>query len=188
MRTLTAPAIAALGSPDVPMALLLELGYSTVIYANSSAVTIDHAGHAWLGAGALGSVDAVRDSSGEMTGLKFTLSGVPTENIALALTESARNKSCKLYLAILDPATHAVLDAPLIFSGVLDQMPISEGQGSSTLGVTAIHVGQLFSRPKPLRYTDGDQQRLYPGDTSMRFLNSQSQHKDVWPAASWGRR
>jgi hypothetical protein len=194
MRTdLTPQAIAALNSGAMGLCLLLEMGYSPVVYLNSSAVAIEFAGNTYLGAGSLGSVDSITNGGGQITGLNFSLSGVPTESIALALTESARNKSCKLRLGIFDADTTALLDAPVIFTGVLDQMPITEdlreGQvGTSVLGVTAIHIGQLYSRPKPLRYNMSDQQRLYPGDTSMRFLVSQAGHKDVWPSKEWGRK
>lgn len=187
MRTISAPALTALAGASVPMVMLLELGFSTVIRAASSAVDIVWSGQTWTRTGNLGAIDPVRDTSGEITGLKFSLSGVPSANIALALGQTARGKTCKLWCAVLDPATHAVLDAPLIFSGELDQMPISEEEGSSVIGVTAIHSGQLFKRVRMLDQTDTTQQRLYPGDTSRRFLISQANHKDVWPAASFGR-
>jgi hypothetical protein len=90
-------------------------------------------------------------------------------------------------LAVLDPATQAVLDAPIVFTGTLDQMPINHGAQTSTIGVTAIHRGETYRRPKPLRYTDGDQQLLHSGDTCMRYVISQSQVQDVWPAASYFR-
>ncbi len=188
MRTLSAAAIAALNSPSVPLVLLLELGFSPMVRANSSTVDIEHFGETFLRTGNLGAVDEVRDSTGEIAGLKFTLSGVPTENISLSLSQSARGKSCRLWLAILDPETHAVLDAPLIFAGELDQMPITMQGSSCTIGVTAIHQGTLFKRPRTLQQTESAQQRLYPGDTSRRFLISQANHKDVWPAASFGRK
>ena len=57
-----------------------------------------------------------------------------------------------------------------------------------TIAASATHKGALLRRPKPFRYTDGDQQRVSSGDTSLRFVVSQSQKRDVWPAASWGRK
>lgn len=187
MRTLSAAAVAALGLPSVPLVLLLELGFSTAVRVNSSNVDIDYGGYTWMRTGSLGSVDAVRETSGELSGLKFTLSGVPTENIALALGQSARTKTCKLWCVILDADTHAVLDASLIFAGELDQMPISVQGNSATIGVTAIHHGQLFRRPRTLLQTESAQKLLYPGDTSRRFLVSQANHKDIWPSATYGR-
>ena len=87
--------------------------------------------------------------------------------IALALGESARNKSCVVYLAVLDPVTHAVADVQTLWRGTLDQMPVSEDGSSSVISVTALHRAKLFQRVKPLRYTDGDQQKGCPARAGM---------------------
>lgn len=185
MRSLDPASVTALSSANPALVLLLEMQYATPLYVNSSSITIDWGGNSYLGAGALGVVDAVRDTAGEITSLKFVLSGVPSDAIALALGESARNRACLLRLAILHPDTYAVIEAPLIFSGVLDQTAITEGGETATVGVTAVHMGALLARRKSLLYTDADQKKLYPGDTSLRFVVSQSQKKDVWPASNW---
>jgi len=163
------------------------MGYSTPVRLCSHNVSVDWDGQTWLGAGPLGQVEAVRESSGEIVGLQFQVTGVPTSEISLTLTESARGKPCQLYMGILDPDTHAVLDAPLIFPGILDQTTIQDDptKGTSAIAVSAIHMGKLMSRIKSVRYTDVDQQKLYPGDTSLRFITSQANHQDVWPAAAF---
>lgn len=183
MRTLTSGAITALTGAQVPIVLLVEMMFATPLRVASSAVPIVWNGFTWLGAGPLGAVDAVKDASGDAQALQFTLSGVPSENIALALTESARNKACTVRLAILNPATHAVEDVSTIGVFMLDQLIINGG----TIGVTAYPMSRVFARPKPLRYTDGDQQLVSAGDRALEFLPSQAQHQDIWPASSWFR-
>jgi hypothetical protein len=187
MLTLAPAAAAAIASPQLAVAYLLELGFSTPVRFNSTPNTIAWAGNDWLGAGSLGKVEAVRDAIGELSKLQFTLSGVPTEAIALALGESARGVSCRLYFAIMDADTHAVLDAPLLWPGELDQMPIRQEATTCSIAVTAVHAGRVLQRPKYLRYTDADQRRIAPGDSSGRFVVSQAQHQDIWPAASFFR-
>lgn len=189
MRSLTAPELAALSAPTVGAVLLLEMLYSPVpLRANSSAVDIAWGGQTWLRTGGFGGVDAVRDTTGEITALKFVLSAVPQDALALALASSARNVPVTLRLATLDAGTHAVVGAHVVFQGVGDQTPVTEGADSSTIAVTAQHLGTLLRRRKPFRNTDLDQQRRYPGDTSRRFVVSQAQKKDVWPSSEWGRR
>ncbi len=185
MRSVSAPAQAVLAGPVVPLCLLLELAFAPVVRLCTGAVTIEYGSQLYFGTGSLGAVEAVTDEVQSTTGLRFTLSGVPLDSIALALAETVRGTACTLRSAILDPATHAVLDAPIVFTGTLDSMPITHGIDDATIGVVAIHRGDTFRRPKPLRYTDGDQQRLFPGDTSMRYVLSQAQVQDVWPAASY---
>lgn len=187
MRTISGAALGVLAGPVVPMALLLEIQFSPVVRLASSAVTIEHGGQLYHGAGSLGSVEPVRDAPGQPAALRFTLSGVPSENVALALQDSARGAACTLMLAVLDPATHAVLDVPTTWVGQVDQMPISLGSETAAISVVATHLGARLRRAKPLRYTEGDQQRLVPGDTSLRFTVAQAQRQDVWPAAAFFR-
>ena len=187
MRSITAPALAVLSGPVVPLVLLLELGFSPAVRLCTGSVAVEFGGQLYFGTGTLGAVEPVSDEVQGTAGLRFTLSGVPLDSIALALSESVRGTPCVLRACILDPTTHAVLDAPAVFTGTLDAMPITHGPDSATIGVVAMHRGEVYRRPKPLRYTDGDQQRLHPGDTSLRYVTSQAQKPDVWPAASYFR-
>jgi hypothetical protein len=187
MRTVSAPALAVLSGSVVPLVLLVEMGFSSPVRLCTGSVAIQYGADLYYGTGTLGAVEAVSDEVQSTQGLRFTISGVPSESIALALGEDVRGKSCTLRLAVLDPTTHAVLDAPVVFTGALDTMPITHGADDCTIGVVAIHRGDTYRRPKPLRYTDGDQQRLYPGDTSLRYVLSQAQTADVWPSASYFR-
>ena len=188
MRTVATAAQAVMAGPVVPMCLLLELGFAPEpVRLCTGSVAIEWAGQLYYGTGTLGAVEAVSDEVQSTTGLRFTLSGVPSDSIALALGEDVRGTSCVLRLVILDPNSHAVLDAPIVFTGTLDTMPITHALEDCTIGVVAIHRGDTYRRPKPLRYTDGDQQRLHPGDTSLRYVLSQAQVPDQWPAASFFR-
>lgn len=189
MRTLASGAVTQFASANAgPVVLFVHMALSAPVRLNSSPVTINWSGNDWIGAGSLGAVEAVRDQVGELQGLRFSISGVPAALLSSALGEDIRNKDCTVYTCVLDNATHAVLDVQSIWVGKLDQMPVRlAADGTFSIAVTAEHPGVTFARPKPLRYTDDDQQRLYPGDTSLRFVVSQSQTPDVWPAASYFR-
>lgn len=187
MRTLSTAGLAALSGSSIGVTLLIEMDLDSTVYLSMSGVDFEYGGHTWVGAASVGSIDEVRDSAGERQSLKMTLSSVPTSLLSLALGSPVRGKSLKIYEALLDPGTYAVLDAPLVWSGSLDAMSIEENGQSGTISVTAEHRGTTFARVKPLRYTDGDQQRLYAGDRSMQFVVSQANHRDVWPAAAFFR-
>ena len=186
MRSITTAAQTVLAGPVVPMALLVSMAFDTPVNLASSAATIQVGGTLYTGLGNLGSIEPIKDAPGDGAGLRFALSGVSSDHIGLALNETARGRAVIVKLAVLDPATHAVLDTPTLWTGTLDQMPITRGP-TSTVSVTALHRGETYRRPKPLRYTDGDQQALVPGDTSLRYVLSQSQQQDVWPAAAFFR-
>jgi hypothetical protein len=185
MRTIDSAASSVLSGNLVPIVLLVEMLMSEPVRLCSSSMNIVYDGAAYLGIGDLGTVEEVDDSPGEYKALRFALNGVRNDYLAIVLAENIRDKPCTLRMAVLDPITHVVLDAPVVWTGTLDQMPLTIGTETSTISVTAEHRGATYARPKPLRYIDSDQQLLYPGDTSMRFVESQSNHQDVWPAASF---
>lgn len=185
MLTLASSAVTAIASSNVAAVILVEMWFSSgTIRLCTAAVDVVYSGNTYLASGPLGTVEAIKDSTGTPSSLSLSISGVPTENLSLALNTSARNVACYLRLAIMDGTTQAILDAPLLGAFRLDQMTIN----GSTIAVTAHPLHRTFSRAKPVRYTDVDQQRLYAGDKSLQYITSQAQKTDVWPAASWGRK
>jgi hypothetical protein len=185
MRTIAPAAAAALAGQAVPLIGLLDLLFVVPVRLSTTPFDVVYGGNTYKGVGNLGSIDQVDDSPGEYKAMKFTLSGISNDTLAIALNEEIHNVAVQLRVGVLDPITSAILDAPLVWAGTLDQMPIEFGAQSSAISVTAEHRGATYSRPKPLRYTDTDQQRLFPGDTSLRFVASQANHEIVWPAASF---
>ena len=187
MRSLSAAEITALQSGNVPLAILVEMALSTPLNLNTSSLDLNIGGTTYYGTRGLGTIDAVQETPAEVKQLRFTMSGVPTASIALALTEPVQGKLVTLKLAIFDPATYQVLGSHTRWAGRMDVMSISDGGGSATLTVTAEHAGIDLTRPGVSLYTDLEQQRLYPGDLFLQYLNDQVEQRIVWPAASWGR-
>lgn len=188
MRTINAPALAQLNGENMRIALLVEMLLTAPVRLCSANVSLTYAGNVYVGTGVLGAVNEVDDSPGEYKNMTFTLSGVALDVIAIALAENIRNKTVTVRMAVIDATSFAILDAPVIWSGSLDQMPIQMGEGSATVTVSAEHRGITFARAKPINYTEQDQSRVDPTDTSLRFIQSQSTHQDVWPAASYFRK
>lgn len=184
MRTLATAATTALASARVALVLLVQMDFSPVVRLASSAVAIQYDGQLYYGAGSLGTVDPVQDST-EGADLRLTLSGVPSDNLALALAEDSRGVACTIRVAVIDADTHAVLDVPIAWRGAVEQMPISLTGQTCSISVVVSHPRARLRRARPLRYTDGDQQLVSAGDTSLRFVVSQAQRKDVWPAAAF---
>jgi hypothetical protein len=188
MRTIAPTASAVLAGQEVPLVVLVEMLLTLPIRMASTPYNVVYGGQTYVGLGQFGSVEEIDDSPGEYKSVQFALTGVQNDMLTIALNEDIRNKAVYVRNATLDPTTHAVLDAPLAWSGTLDQMPIQFGKETSQITVTAEHRGATFARVKALRYNDVDQQRLYPGDTSLRFVTSQANHQDVWPAAAFFRK
>ena len=187
MRDIATAALDAVRERVVAAMLLVQMELVDGTVYLSSGPTLDHDGQQWLGASRIGSVSAIDDSVSERQALRFTLSSVPVEMLALSMDDRARGKRVTIREAILDTDTMAVLASPAVWTGSLNQVSIQEGGGSGSVSATAEHRGTTYARAKPLRYTDGDQQRLHPGDRSLQFVVSQANHPDVWPAAAFFR-
>jgi hypothetical protein len=187
-RSVTGAVATALAQPNVGLVLLIEL------LLDSGAVRVTSAGYdvtwnsvTWQGVGQLGAVEEVREAEGgEVTGLSFGLSGVPSGLIAIALAEKYQRRVVNVYVGFLDLPTHAILADPVPeWSGLIDQMTVTRDGPTATIRVTAENDLFDFARPLPLYWTDEDQQRLYPGDTGLRFSRQLSERPIVWPAASF---
>lgn len=184
MRSISATPASWLGH-RVGLALLVEMDFASgMLYATSAPIDIEWDGNTYLGGRQVG-VEEVKDQGGEVQGLRFSLSGVPSEMVSLALSESLQGRSVVLRAALLDPDTQAIGQVLQLWAGTMDQMPVKHGPETSAITVTAEHLGMRFARPKPLRYSDSDQRRLYPADRSLEYLVQQAQHQDVWPSAEF---
>lgn len=190
MRDIDPSAADALESGVVKFAVLVYVDLDAGELRLCSGRTVDWDGHTWTGAGTLGSIDGIAETAGEAEkkGLSMSLSGMSAAVLSSVLSASVRDHDCAIYFAVLDYATESVLDALQLFSGKLSQASITRTKDGRSIGVNVAHISDYFSRPKPFRNTDSDQRSAYSGDTSRRFVVSQAQKQDVWPAASWFRK
>jgi hypothetical protein len=183
VRTLSPPANAVLGD-RLGMTQLIQMDTTDTLYITTAAMDIVWEGNTFIGGKAIGA-NTIKDQGGAVVGLQFSLSGVQNDTLAIALAEPIQGKRVQVWTAILDPNTQTILDALLTWAGTLDQMPIQQAGPQAIVSVTAEHRGIAFARPKGMHYNDSDQEALFPGDKCLQFIVVQSQHQDVWPAASF---
>lgn len=188
MRTLSSPGLAALQAISTPIVLFVEMQLASPLYLNISSWDIDWAGKTWLGTKNFGSIEPITQTTTDTPGLRFQLSGVPNDLIAIALAEPpVQGKACNIYVGIMDPDSYVLLDITLEWAGRLDTMTVREDGAGAVIQVTAEHVGIDLLRAAPTRYTDADQQRLYPGDKGLEFVTDSAAQEIVWPASSFFR-
>ena len=184
---LTPAAITAVQSRSLPLAILVEMSLSVPLNLNTTSLDLTIGATTYYGTRGLGTIEAVQETSAEVRGLRFTMSGVPSAEIALALTEPVQGKLVTIKLCIFDPVTFQVLDSRTRWSGKLDVFTVDDGGSTSTISVTAEHAGIDLTRPGASLYTNLEQQRLYPGDLAFQFVNDQVEQRIVWPSAEWGK-
>lgn len=122
---------------------------------------------------------------GSRATLQFTLPAVTSGERALAMSD-VEGKAVTVYLADVDPTTGAVADAAAVWAGVLDQPGWQDGPLATAL-FTANSREWLAMQPRPSRYTNDEQLRLYPGDTSLNVDPLTDKPELVWPASSFFR-
>ena len=190
-RTVSGAVATALAQPNVGVVLFVEMLFDGApLRVCSAGFDLSWNGETWLGVGQLGAVEEVRETeSGEVTGLAFVLSGVPSASIALALGTVYQRRVVNVYVGFLNLPSHAILADPVLeWSGLIDQMTVVDDGATSVIRITAENELFDFARPHVLYWSDEDQQKLYPGDTGLRFAKQLNERQLVWPTAEFFRR
>jgi len=148
---------------------------------NSSNRDFDFGGVTYRGAAGLGTVNSIEDSPGEIKGIQLVMSGVPTENLALALDDAAivQDAPITIRLAILD-ASLQIIEAPIDWVGRLDTMSIEEDGETCSIAVSAESLAVDLLHGNALTTSNADQQFLYPGDRGFEYVALQNVPV-VWP-------
>jgi hypothetical protein len=189
MRALNAQALALLARIEagerIPAVQLVELQFAVPERYCTAGINVVWGGFTWLGIGL--QVEPVENTVGDMPSITLALPAVSEAQISLALTQPVEGTVLRIYDALLDPDTGVVADAVLSWSGALNMPGVEDGPQAS-INVLAEHRGVLALRPRPSRYTDDEQQRLYPGDTCLQFDPATDAAPLAWPAAAYLRK
>lgn len=139
-------------------------------------------GKTWLGTGSLlglGPVEETREL--EETQCAVSLSGVDSTMVSLAYNDFSQGRPLTVWLGAMDVATGLIADDPArVFRGRMDNISDADDGETATITVTA---SSSISDPKRIRaryYTDQDQQRLFSGDRSFRFIPSLQDRNIYW--------
>lgn len=185
MRAITSAAAAVLQGRAVPMAVLVDMALSSPLRVATWHRPLTWGGATYLAAGSLGQIDASEETTEQARPLRFTVNGLPSATVSLVLSEPVQGRAVSVYVAIFDPDTHQVLDAALEWQGAIDTMQVTEDGQTATVTVAAESAGLDLLRVVPVRYTDIDQQRLFPGDLGLQYITGQAEKTIVWPSRTF---
>lgn len=145
--------------------------------------------YTYIHTGPLLEIEPVRESAGSVEGLQLRFSGLDPSIITLATTEPYRGRIIRLMKAWIDPETNQTIGTPVVwFLGRMQDMRIVEDNGQASVTIVAEHYEAELDRPMPLRYSDADQQRLYPGDLGCQYAAQTSEKTVVFPSKEAQRR
>lgn len=195
MRSITSNQINAMAAEHAVIVVFVRLDFTTTQYLCTAPYSIDWDGHSWIGLGNITTIEPIQESvSLEATGLKIGLSGVPSDQVSLALQENIQGKKVTVWFGVFDLTTYSVLDTPYQEFTGLANVPIIEDNMSDPLSqspssqISLMVEGRLTDmfRPAIRRYTDADQQRIYPGDKFFEFMPQMTEKVAIWPGIGWG--
>lgn len=176
--------LAALAAADVRMFVLVELAFDAArVYLCDLAFPVVWNGNTYQPTAGIGAIEPITETDAEARGIAFTLSGVPSANIATALVEEVQGREALVRLAIVDNGTLRV--DPNVWQGVMDVMTLEDSGSEPIIRVTAEHQMLAWQQPSGALFSDAEQQRLYPGDKAFEFVAQVTEATIVWPSAAF---
>lgn len=137
----------------------------------------------YIHTGPLAYVNAIAESASSQQGLEVGMSGLDPSIVELATTENYRGRVGRLLKAYIDAGNNGPIGEPVPwFVGRMKSMTISEDNTSASVAIQLEHYEAELSKPAPLRYSDADQQRLFPGDLGCQYSASTANTTVIWPS------
>lgn len=181
-RTVTAPMQAASDAPAQAPVLLVEAVFDAGalrLWTGLGELLYD--AKTWTGSGDLLRVEPAAEVQAVVSaGASFTLSGVPSDLVALALAEDYQGRPVSMWLAMLDAAGAVTADPVLVFAGRLDVMEIDEAAETAIIQVSAESRLADLERPPGGVYTDEDQKARFPTDRGFEFVATLQDREVIW--------
>lgn len=188
-KTVTSQITTALAAHHWEVCLLIKMFFdSGTVYATTAGQNITWSGNTYIGVGAAGRVEPIRETAlAEVVGLSFTIAGPISAYLAAALTEDVQNRRVEVYFAMFQDGV-IIPDPVLEWAGNIDTMTVVQGKENDfTITVTAENRFVLFARPRLRRHNMTDHQTEFPGDTFYQYLPEMMEKVIVWPSRDWGK-
>lgn len=136
----------------------------------------------WLGGGQLIGMTQMEETREiDVTSLSVSLAGVEPVLVATAYGDFSQGRPLKVWLGLMRIATAEVITDPVaIFQGRMDTISDTDDGVEAVITVMAQSNLSDPNRIRSRTYTDQDQQRLFPGDRSFRFVPSLQDKNIYW--------
>lgn len=142
-------------------------------------------GNIFTGAATLiGASEISETQDTQAQGIRFTLNGLPTTLVSLALQENYTGRVAILYFACLDENNQLVGEPYPIFSGKMDVMEIEDSGETASITLSVESKMLELKKAKVSRFTSEDQKRRYPDDKGFDFVPSLQDKEIVWGKAT----
>jgi hypothetical protein len=143
--------------------------------------TLSFNGNDFIGGGNfIGISEMVESSDTSADGIAISLSGIPSDLLAISLGQVQHGRKASVWFGLLDSNLGIVDDSYKIFSGFSDVTSISEQGETSTISVNIENRLIALETPKVRRYTDQIQRQTYPNDKGFEFVTGLQEKEFVF--------
>ena len=182
-RDLTASVLTATQADTYRLISLVELVYDAGTVRTTTlpyGMDLSWGGYTWYGLGDLGRIQGVKETSdGSVTDVELTLSGIPADNISIALNEYYQGRRCTIWLAFLDADHQLIADPVVAFKGLIDNQTIALGKEASIRVLAKSRLSRLLI-PNESRYNNQTQWARYPGDRGLEYMERMVRTELQW--------
>lgn len=140
-------------------------------------------GHVWSGIGTLLTVSSIEEGADvNARGISLGLSGFNANLLSLALGQVQQGLPVVVYLGLFYPGSPwAIIPDPLIaWAGRMDQPAIDVLNTTASINLNCENRLVAMNVAVDRRYTNEDQQRDWPGDSGLSFVNTAVGANTYW--------
>lgn len=183
MRNIHAATATALAQPVVRLAMMARIEFrgGGQFAFNTLLKPITWQGVTYIGAGAIGSISQINETSDSTPGnYSITLSALDATLVAGLNRADYLNHKVTTWLLVLD-ASHDVIGEPVHWwSGLTDKITISMGR-SATVDISVRDRRAIWQNPQTQLWTDAAQKRRDPTDNGFKVVASLDGLEIEWP-------
>lgn len=179
-RQIDATTVDAVKAGHVPYLFFAQLDFSTPLRVCSAAYDVVWNGYTWIGVGTLGNLEPIEEQASlEAIGIRLTLTGVPTDLVAVSLAEQYQGRPIQVWFTPLREDLQIMATPVRMFSGRMDTMDTEVGD-TATITVAAESRMVSWDKPRVRRYNNEDQQSRYPGDRGFEYVAQMVEKQLLW--------
>jgi hypothetical protein len=182
-RIITTAMMTAISAKSWQPIILIQAQFSSgTVYLWSGFGSISWNSHTWIGMSALmGIGQTIEDGSTvEARGISITLSGFDSTLLADAMSDVQLGLPVTIWLGALSGPGAVIADPIMLWSGGMDRPMVDLDGQTSTITLNCENLLVSMDVAVDRRYTIEDQNRDYPGDLGMMFINSLQETTMYW--------
>jgi len=181
-RDLTTNFVTAIESDVVRPFFAAKFEFATVTvraWTGYGNITINS--EVYKGVGTFGQINTVAETTEtKAVSQDFILSGIPKENLSLALKDNYTGKTVTLFLGLFDSNRAVVSDVHQMFKGFIDTITIDEGADTARMRIRAENRLIQLERSIEKRFTEAQQKADFSGDEGFSLLDELQDKDVVW--------